>query len=121
MRVLATGDTHLGFRQYGFDERLKDFEMAATYVFEQAIALNAGIVVLGGDQFNSPLPASHAVYHLQQCVSRAPPSVHARTTPTSRGRTPGPSRTGTRGSVKSRNSVSSAAPISALSARRARA
>jgi exonuclease SbcD len=56
-RVIHTGDTHLGYRQYHSPERRADFLAAFEAVIEDAIADDADAVVHAGDLFHDRQPA----------------------------------------------------------------
>lgn len=68
MRILLTADEHLGFKQYGFAERIDDFMLAVNYVFHQAQALGVDAVVSAGDTFQSIHPPAASVYFLYYMV-----------------------------------------------------
>ena len=55
-RVIHTGDTHLGYRQYHRPERRQDFLSAFRQVIEDAIAAEVDAVVHAGDLFNDRRP-----------------------------------------------------------------
>jgi DNA repair exonuclease SbcCD nuclease subunit len=56
-RVIHTGDTHLGYRQYHSPERRADFLAAFEAVIEDAIADDADAVIHAGDLFHDRQPA----------------------------------------------------------------
>jgi DNA repair exonuclease SbcCD nuclease subunit len=56
-RVIHTGDTHLGYRQYHSPERRTDFLAAFEAVIEDAIAEDADAVIHAGDLFHDRQPA----------------------------------------------------------------
>ncbi len=56
-RVIHTGDTHLGYRQYHSPERRSDFLAAFEAVVEDAIADDADAVIHAGDLFHDRQPA----------------------------------------------------------------
>ena len=56
-RVIHTGDTHLGYRQYHSPERRRDFLEAFRRVVEDAIAEEVDAVVHAGDLFHDRSPA----------------------------------------------------------------
>lgn len=56
-RVLHTGDTHIGYRQYHSPERRADFLAAFRRVVEDAIADDVDAVVHAGDLFHDRRPA----------------------------------------------------------------
>lgn len=55
-RVIHTGDTHIGYRQYHSDERRADFLRAFRSVIDDAIADDVDAVVHAGDLFHSRRP-----------------------------------------------------------------
>jgi len=55
-RVIHTGDTHLGYRQYHRPERKRDFVDAFRQVAEDAVADDVDAVVHGGDLFHDRQP-----------------------------------------------------------------
>ncbi|APE95465.1 DNA double-strand break repair protein Mre11 [Halodesulfurarchaeum formicicum] len=55
-RVIHTGDTHLGYRQYHLPERRADFLAAFRQVIEDAIEAEVDAVVHAGDLFNDRRP-----------------------------------------------------------------
>ena len=56
-RVLHTGDTHIGYRQYGSDERRRDFLRAFERVVEDAVEGEYDVLVHAGDLFHSRNPS----------------------------------------------------------------
>ena len=55
-RVLHTGDTHLGYRQYHLPARCEDFTDAFQQVADDAVADNVDAVVHAGDLFHDRQP-----------------------------------------------------------------
>ena len=55
-RVIHTGDTHLGYRQYHRPERREDFLVAFRAVVEDAVADDVDAVVHAGDLFHYRQP-----------------------------------------------------------------
>ncbi|WP_135661500.1 DNA double-strand break repair protein Mre11 [Halorhabdus rudnickae] len=55
-RVLHTGDTHLGYRQYHSPERQRDFLDAFRQVIDDAVAEDVDAVVHAGDLFHDRRP-----------------------------------------------------------------
>jgi DNA repair exonuclease SbcCD nuclease subunit len=53
LRFVHISDTHLGYRQYGLSERLKDWSIATRESIDYAILNKADCVVHSGDLFNS--------------------------------------------------------------------
>jgi len=56
-RVLHTGDTHIGYRQYGSDERRCDFLRAFERVVDDAVEGDYDVLVHAGDLFHSRNPS----------------------------------------------------------------
>ena len=56
IRIVHTGDTHLGYRQYHSDVRRKDFLNAFSTVVDDAIDMDVDAVVHAGDLFDSRNP-----------------------------------------------------------------
>ncbi|WP_137283394.1 DNA double-strand break repair protein Mre11 [Halorussus salinisoli] len=61
-RVIHTGDTHLGYRQYHSPERREDFLRAFEQVIDDAIAENVDAVVHAGDLFHDRRPDLDALH-----------------------------------------------------------
>ncbi len=61
-RVLHTGDTHIGYRQYHSPDRRRDFLAAFERVVEDAIADEVDAVVHAGDLFHDRQPALDDVH-----------------------------------------------------------
>jgi DNA repair exonuclease SbcCD nuclease subunit len=61
-RVIHTGDTHLGYRQYHSPERRADFLTAFEQVVEDAIAEDVDAVVHAGDLFHDRRPDLQALH-----------------------------------------------------------
>ena len=55
-RVIHTGDTHLGYRQYHRPERTRDFADAFRQVVDDAVADDVDAVVHAGDLFHDRRP-----------------------------------------------------------------
>lgn len=70
-RIIHTADLQLGYKQYGFADRIEDFKNAVAYIFEQAIALKADIIDLAGDLFQTITPPGSCVDMLQAAVRSA--------------------------------------------------
>ena len=56
MKILHTGDTHIGYRQYGSDARRRDFLEAFEHVVRDAIEEDVDVLVHAGDLFHSRNP-----------------------------------------------------------------
>src|SRR6056297_996132 len=61
-RVIHTGDTHLGYRQYHSPERREDFLRAFEQVVTDAIEENVDAVVHAGDLFHDRRPDLNALH-----------------------------------------------------------
>jgi DNA repair exonuclease SbcCD nuclease subunit len=61
-RVIHTGDTHVGYRQYHSPERRRDFLDAFEAVVADAIVAEVGAVVHAGDLFHDRQPALSDVH-----------------------------------------------------------
>ncbi|WP_276281014.1 DNA double-strand break repair protein Mre11 [Halorussus caseinilyticus] len=61
-RVIHTGDTHLGYRQYHSPERRADFRRAFEQVIDDAIAEDVDAVVHAGDLFHDRRPDLDALH-----------------------------------------------------------
>ncbi len=57
-RILHTGDTHIGFRQYGLEERREDFAKAFLEVVQLAIDEKVAAVIHAGDLFEDRTPGA---------------------------------------------------------------
>ena len=57
-KVLHTGDTHIGFRQYGLEERRKDFAQAFLQVVQVALDEKVSAVIHAGDLFEDRNPSA---------------------------------------------------------------
>ena len=57
-KVLHTGDTHIGFRQYGLEERRKDFADAFLQVVQVALDERVAAVIHAGDLFEDRNPGA---------------------------------------------------------------
>jgi DNA repair exonuclease SbcCD nuclease subunit len=71
LRIAHLADAHLGFRQYGFIERERDFYRAAQQAFQKAIENRAQVIILAGDTFDDTKPPAMAVWVMQQLVLMA--------------------------------------------------
>ena len=60
-RVIHTGDTHIGYRQYHSSDRQADFLAAFESVVGDAIELDVDAVVHAGDLFHDTRPSLHDV------------------------------------------------------------
>lgn len=71
MRIVHTADLHLGYKQYGMQDRENDFLVATAYIFRKAKELKADMINLGGDIFHTLHPSANAVYFLHSRISEA--------------------------------------------------
>ncbi|KXA90814.1 hypothetical protein AKJ57_03610 [candidate division MSBL1 archaeon SCGC-AAA259A05] len=59
-------DTHLGYRQYGLDERFEDWSKATKQVIDYAVDHDVDAVIHSGDLFNSAKPGRDALLQATQ-------------------------------------------------------
>ena len=65
-----TADIHLGYRQYGFQEREQDFCDAFGHVTTRTIDMKLDALIIAGDIFDMPKPPAHIVRFLVEQVRR---------------------------------------------------
>lgn len=71
MKIAIIGDLHLSYKQYGLDEREKDFYRRWHAIISDIIARQDISVVLQlGDIFDSHLPSSIALYEYEKGLSK---------------------------------------------------
>ncbi|MEZ5335576.1 MAG: exonuclease SbcCD subunit D [Methanolobus sp.] len=70
IRIVHTGDTHLGYRQYHSDVRRKDFLNAFSRVVDDAIEMDVDAVVHAGDLFDSRNPTLDDILDAMGLFSR---------------------------------------------------
>ena len=70
MRIAHISDTHLGFRQYGLQEREEDFKNAFTKTFEKIIELKPDLIIHTGDLFDYSHPPTRALKTAMEVLSR---------------------------------------------------
>lgn len=70
IRIIHTGDTHLGYRQYHSDVRRKDFLNAFSRVVDNAIEMHVDAVVHAGDLFDSRNPTLDDILDAMGLFSR---------------------------------------------------
>jgi DNA repair exonuclease SbcCD nuclease subunit len=70
MRIIHTGDTHLGYRQYHSDVRRKDFLNAFSAVVDDAIDMGVDAVIHAGDLFDSRNPTLDDILDAMGLFSR---------------------------------------------------
>ncbi|WP_115862804.1 DNA double-strand break repair protein Mre11 [Halorussus litoreus] len=69
-RVIHTGDTHLGYRQYHSPERRADFRRAFEQVVDDAIAADVDAVIHAGDLFHDRRPDLDALHGTISILSK---------------------------------------------------
>jgi DNA repair exonuclease SbcCD nuclease subunit len=70
MRIVHISDTHLGFRQYGLQEREEDFKKAFVDAFEKIAELRPDVVVHTGDLFDYSHPPTRALKTAMEVLSK---------------------------------------------------
>ncbi|TQD28242.1 exonuclease SbcCD subunit D [Methanolobus vulcani] len=70
IRIIHTGDTHLGYRQYHSDVRRKDFLNAFSAVVDDAIDMSVDAVIHAGDLFDSRNPTLDDILDAMGLFSR---------------------------------------------------
>ncbi|WP_406660505.1 exonuclease SbcCD subunit D [Methanolobus sp. ZRKC3] len=70
IRLIHTGDTHLGYRQYHSEVRRQDFMDAFATVITDAIKMQVDAVVHAGDLFDSRNPTLDDILETMQLFSR---------------------------------------------------
>lgn len=71
MRIAIIGDLHLGYRQYGLDEREIDFYKRWHEVIDDIISRkNIQIVLQLGDIFDTHIPSSIALYEYEKGLAK---------------------------------------------------
>jgi DNA repair exonuclease SbcCD nuclease subunit len=69
-KIIHTGDTHLGYRQYHSEVRRQDFLDAFAKVIDDAISMKADAVVHAGDLFDSRNPTLDDILETMKLFSR---------------------------------------------------
>ena len=69
MKIIATADNHLGFKQYGLKRREKDIEESFKRILKLGIERNAAAVTVSGDLLHSIRPTASTVSFLKECQS----------------------------------------------------
>jgi len=67
MKILATADTHVGFRQYGLVRREQDIERSFTNVLEKGVELEVDAITISGDIIHSVRPTASTINFLKKC------------------------------------------------------
>lgn len=70
MKMAIVGDLHLGYRQYGLDEREKDFYQRWNDVVDNIISHNVDVVFQLGDIFDTHIPSAIALYEYEQGLDK---------------------------------------------------
>jgi DNA repair exonuclease SbcCD nuclease subunit len=70
IRIIHTGDTHLGYRQYHSDVRRKDFLNAFSAVVDDAVDMGVDAVIHAGDLFDSRNPTLDDILDAMGLFSR---------------------------------------------------
>ena len=71
MNIAVIGDLHLGYRQYGLDEREQDFYQRWDEIIDDVIARkNIDIVLQLGDIFDTHIPSAIALYEYEKGLSK---------------------------------------------------
>lgn len=70
IRIIHTGDTHLGYRQYQSEVRRQDFMDAFSRVIDDAIDMKVDAVVHAGDLFDSRNPTLDDILGTMEVFSR---------------------------------------------------
>ena len=70
IKIIHTGDNHIGYRQYGIKTRMQDFKDGFSKVVDTAIQQKANLTVLAGDIFNAAKPAPEDIEFVKLEVER---------------------------------------------------
>lgn len=70
MKFAHLADTHLGFRQYGLQEREKDLYEVFDKIIDKIIEEKVDFVIHSGDLFQSAKPSPNALLSFQKCLLR---------------------------------------------------
>lgn len=71
MKIAIIGDLHLGYRQYGLDERERDFYQRWSQIIDAIIGRqDIDIVLQLGDIFDTHIPSSIALYEYQKGLEK---------------------------------------------------
>ena len=68
MRILHLADTHIGTRQYGLEERRRDFSRAFHQAIEIAVREGVDAVVHAGDLFDDRYPSAEDLHETLQAL-----------------------------------------------------
>ena len=67
MKIIATADNHLGFKQYGLKQREKDIEDSFFRILELGVERGAAAITVSGDLLHSIRPTASTVNFLKKC------------------------------------------------------
>lgn len=67
MKILATADTHIGFRQYGLLSREHDIEEAFLNLLKLGSELKVNAITVSGDIIHTVRPTAQSIHFLKQC------------------------------------------------------
>ena len=67
MKILATADTHIGFRQYGLLSREHDIEQSFLKLLNLGVDLQVNAITVSGDILHTVRPTAHSVHYLKTC------------------------------------------------------
>ena len=71
MKIAIIGDLHLGYRQYGIDEREQDFYQRWHQVIDDIISRkDVHIVLQLGDIFDTHIPSAMALYEYNKGLDK---------------------------------------------------
>lgn len=70
IRIIHTGDTHLGYRQYHSEVRRQDFLDAFAKVIDDAVSMKVNAVIHAGDLFDSRNPTLDDILETMKLFSR---------------------------------------------------
>ena len=71
MNIAIIGDLHLGYRQYGLDEREQDFYRRWNQIIDDIIARrNIDVILQLGDIFDTHIPSSIALYEYEKGLAK---------------------------------------------------
>lgn len=71
MNIAIIGDLHLGYRQYGLDEREQDFYQRWNQIIDDIISRkNIDVILQLGDIFDTHIPSSIALYEYEKGLAK---------------------------------------------------
>ena len=77
MKLIHASDLHLGYQQFGLEERFDDFTRAFTRIVDRTIETHADALIIVGDLFNKRDPNAHTLDVAISLLER----LHQRGTP----------------------------------------